>query len=231
MNSSMRTTRPSTPSHRSRRRPRAALGARTALAAVAGLALTFGLSACGGDEADPAASDTVRTASDGSEFNQADVDFVTKMIPHHAQAVQMVVMAQGRTLDPEVETLMQQIRDAQVPEIETMSDLLTTWEEPVPETSLDHANAGHGDGMDGMDGMEMDEMSGMMSESRMDDLDQAQGSGFQEMWLEMMTEHHEGAIEMAETEVEDGVSPDAIALAEQIIDSQTAEIETMKELR
>ena len=128
--------------------------ARPLLVAVVGLALAFGLNACGGDEADPAATDTVRTASDGSEFNQADVDFATQMIPHHAQAVQMVVMAQGRTLDPEVATLMEDIRNAQVPEIETMTDWLSTWDEPVPETSLDHANAGHGDGMDGMDGMD-----------------------------------------------------------------------------
>ena len=74
-------------------------------------------------------------------------------------------------------------------------------------------------------------MSGMMSEERMDDLDQAQGSAFQDMWLEMMIEHHEGAIEMAEVQVEDGLSAEAIDLAEQIITSQTAEVETMQALR
>ena len=208
---------------------------RVALAAVAGLALAFGLSACGGDDDAPAASETVQTASDGSEFTDVDVDFITGMIPHHAQAVQMVVMAQGRTLDPEVAALMEDIRNAQVPEIETMSDLLTAWDEPVPETSLDHANADHGDdeGMGGMDSddMDMDEMSGMMSEGRMDDLDGAQGSAFQQMWLAMMTEHHEGAIEMSEAQLADGRNADAIALAEQIIEAQKAEIEIMEQLR
>ena len=220
-----------TRSSRPGRRPGTGLVTRTGLVAVAGLALTFGLTACGGDDADPSADD-VRTASDGSEFNQADVDFATRMIPHHAQAVQMVVMAQGRELDPEVASLMEDIRDAQVPEIETMSDWLVTWDEPVPETSLDHANAGHGDGhgAEEMDMGEMGDMTGMMSTERMDDLDQAQGAAFQEMWIEMMTEHHEGAIEMAEAEVEDGHSPEATAMAEQIIESQTAEIETMQGL-
>ena len=55
----------------------------------------------------------------------------------------------------------------------------------------------------------------------MDELDQTQGTAFQEMWLEMMIEHHEGAIEMAELEVASGQNPDAIDLAERIIESQT----------
>ena len=222
------TTQPTTQPTSSPSPSRARRGARAAVVAAA-LALTLGLTACSGDEADPAGE--ARTASDGSEFNQADVDFATEMIPHHAQAVQMVVMAQGRELDPEVATLMEDIRDAQVPEIETMSDWLTTWDEPVPETSLDHANAGgHGGGDDDMGEMDMSGMSGMMSSERMDELDQTQGTAFQEMWLEMMIEHHEGAIEMAELEVASGQNPDAIDLAERIIESQTAEIETMQEL-
>ena len=233
MNSSTQLPLQSSPrSHRPARRPGTGLVRRTGLVAVAGLALTFGLTACGGDDADPSA-DSVSTASDGSEFNQADVDFATRMIPHHAQAVQMVVMAQGRELDPEVASLMEDIRDAQVPEIETMSDWLVTWGEPVPETSLDHANAGHdgdGHGGDGMDMSEMGDMPGMMDDERMDGLDRTQGSAFQEMWTEMMIEHHEGAIEMAEAEVEDGHNPEAIAMAEQIIESQTAEIETLQAL-
>jgi uncharacterized protein (DUF305 family) len=75
------------------------------------------------------------TASEGSEFNRADVNFTTQMMPHHAQAVQMVVMAQGRDLSAPVSSLMEDIRIAQVREIETMADWLSTWDEPIPETS------------------------------------------------------------------------------------------------
>ena len=50
------------------------------------------------------------------------------------------------------------------------------------------------------------------------------------MWLEMMMEHHEGAIEMAKTEQADGKYPDALALAESIETSQKAEIEQIKSL-
>jgi uncharacterized protein (DUF305 family) len=45
-----------------------------------------------------------------------------------------------------------------------------------------------------------------------------------------MIEHHEGAIEMAQDELDDGANPDVLALAQRIITSQTAEIATMEDL-
>jgi uncharacterized protein (DUF305 family) len=204
--------------------PRARAGRRT-LALAAALLATVTVSACGGTDDAAGPPSAVQTATDGSTFNQADVDFATRMIPHHAQAVQMVVMAQGRDLDPEVAALMEQIRSAQVPEIESMSDWLSSWGEPVPETSLDHSNAG-GDMMD----MDMGDMSGMMTADQMGALESATGSGFQDMWLTMMVAHHEGAIEKAAVEVEEGTNADATALAADIIESQTAEIDTIEEL-
>ncbi|ANH40434.1 hypothetical protein I601_4038 [Nocardioides dokdonensis FR1436] len=209
---------------------------RLLLAIAAGLVVTATLAGCGSDDAEPDAGSSVRTAPDGSEFNDADVDFATEMIPHHAQAVEMVVMAQGRDLSPEVETLMADIRDAQVPEIQTMTGWLAAWDEPVPETGLDHANAGHpGDddsqGSDDMGDSDMGDMGGsMMSEEQMQELRTAGDGDFEQMWLEMMTEHHEGAVEMAEQEIEDGLYPEAIDLAESVIESQNAEIETMQDL-
>ena len=46
----------------------------------------------------------------------------------------------------------------------------------------------------------------------------------------MMIEHHEGAVEMAEVEVAEGEYADAVALAEEIIESQEAEIAEMEAL-
>lgn len=56
----------------------------------------------------------------------------------------------------------------------------------------------------------------------------AEGAEFETMWLEMMVEHHQGAVEMAQTEQTDGQHQPAIDLAEQIETSQTAEIEQMQ---
>lgn len=198
-------------------------------AVVAALIATTAISACGNTEDDAAGDPSaVSTAADGSTFNTADVDFATEMIPHHAQAVQMVVMAQGRELDPDVAALMDEIRTAQVPEIETMTDWLTAWDKPIPDTSLDHSNAGDdmGDMSSGME--DMGDMPGMMSAEQMGALEDSTGSRFQTMWLQMMISHHEGAIEMANLEIENGTNADAIALAQGIVESQTAEIKLME---
>lgn len=198
---------------------------RTRTAALAlGLAAPFLLVACGGD--DDAASDIPADA----DFNAADVAFATDMIPHHAQALVMVDMADGRDLTPETAALMQEIEDAQGPEIEQMSSWLAAWDQPVPDTSgmsmgdMDHGDMDHGS----MDGME--DMAGMMSAEDLDELDAATGSAFERMWLEMMIEHHEGAIEMAEVEVAEGEYADAVALAGEIISAQQAEIAEMESL-
>lgn len=49
-------------------------------------------------------------------------------------------------------------------------------------------------------------------------------------WLEMMIEHHTGAVEMAETQVDGGQYQPAIGLAKDIIASQNAEIQIMEGL-
>ena len=64
----------------------------------------------------------------------------------------------------------------------------------------------------------------------MEDLGSARGSQFDSMWLEMMVEHHDGAISMAQTQVADGLHPEAVALAENIAESQEVEIDEMKAL-
>lgn len=176
------------------------------------------LAACGGEDEPAQAEDS------GAEFNEADVEFATAMIPHHAQALVMVDMTMGRKVDPELAALAEQIRTAQAPEIEQMADWLTDWDEPVPETMRDHANA-HGDSH-----MEDSEMPGMLSAEDLDELEARSGTAFQAAWVESMIEHHEGAIEMAEEELEEGNFPDALHLAQHIADAQSDEIETLERL-
>ncbi len=188
--------------------------------------LATSLVACGGEEAG-----TTTTGLSATEHNETDVAFARDMIQHHAQAVAMVDLTRERDLDPEVAQLAEGIRNAQVPEIETFTDWLGEWDEEIPPTMLDHANAGHGSGdlsetMEGMD----DAMPGMMSGADMDALQDAGAGDFQTMWLEMMIEHHEGAIEMARTEQQDGRYQPAVELAAEIEESQGDEIETMRDL-
>lgn len=199
-------------------------------AAAAALLLGLGLTSCGGDSGDAAPS-APQTARNGDVYNAADVRFASEMIPHHAQAVQMVVMTQGRPLSPEVRALADAVRQAQVPEVEAMSDWLVAWGEPVPETSIDHANAGHDmDDMDMGSADAMGDLPGMMSGADMQALQDAPDAEFEERWLEMMVEHHQGAVEMARTAQSEGEFAEAVELAESIEAAQQAEIRTMQAL-
>ena len=195
---------------------------RTLSALALSLALGAGLTACGDDSGSVARTSEVST----TEHNDADVTFARDMIQHHAQALSMVDLTLDRDLDPEVLALAEDIRAAQAPEIETMADWLTAWGEEVPETMRDHVNSD--DGMEGMD--HGDEMPGMMTSDDFDSLENASDTEFQDMWLEMMVEHHEGAVEMAETEQDEGQFKDAVDLAGQIVEAQKQEIDTMKGL-
>lgn len=171
------------------------------LGAVVAAAL---LGACGSD-----------AETSAEDHNASDVTFATEMIPHHRQALEMAEMASTRASNPEVVQLAEEIAGAQDPEIETMSGWLEAWGESVPEE---------------MGGMDMGGMPGMMSEEQMQALEGSTGAAFDEMFLEMMIEHHTGAIQMAQTQQSDGQYPEAIELAEQIEEGQTAEVETMQDL-
>ncbi len=151
--------------------------------------------------------------------NEADIEFATMMIPHHAQAVAMAAMAPKQATDPKLKALAVKIKEAQAPEIARMSGWLTGWGAPVPDVA-------GGSEMSGMGG----QAGGMMSAQEMTDLGKASGSGFDRMWLQSMTRHHEGAVDMAKTELAKGTNPDAKKLAQSIIDSQSTEIAEMKSI-
>jgi len=198
-------------------------------AALASGALLLSITACG--EGDTHEARAAQMAANGDVFNDADVEFATAMIPHHAQALVMVDLTRGRTLSPDLRQLTEDIQAAQGPEIEQMSGWLTDWDKPVPETMRDHLNAEDMGGTSGHDmGGDNADMPGMMSDEGLAGLEAAQGQEFEDMWLTMMIEHHEGAIEMAKGEQADGVFKPAIDLAESIESSQQAEIDHMREL-
>jgi uncharacterized protein (DUF305 family) len=166
-----------------------------------------------------AARNTTASIPADAEFNATDVAFAQGMIPHHAQAVVMADMALAQSTSPAVTELATQIKAAQTPEIEQLTKWLQAWGQPVPDPngSMDLS-------MSDMDGMMM---SGIMSDADMARLGNATGTDFDSMWLEMMVQHHEGAISMARDEVTGGKFVATKALAESIVTSQQAEIDTM----
>lgn len=180
----------------------------TALLALAGCASTT----TGGGMDNMPGMGSSASASPAADVNMADMQFTMMMIPHHEQAVEMADMILGKDgIDERVLTLAEQIKAAQGPEIELMESWLDEWGTPMGD-------------MDGMD------HGGMMSDTDMQALENATGAEASRLFLEQMIVHHEGAIEMAQDEVDNGQNPDVITLAENIIASQTTEISTMEDI-
>ncbi|MDX2819133.1 DUF305 domain-containing protein [Streptomyces sp. PA03-5A] len=202
---------------------RAALAAVAAAAALV-LAACSGTDHAGGTHPTPAAATATASASAG-QHNQADVTFAQQMIPHHRQAVAMAEMAATHASSGEVKSLADKIKQAQDPEINTMSGWLTAWGKDVPQDmgGMDHE-------MPGMDHGDASSMPGMMGSDQMGDLDGASGKVFDTMFLTMMIEHHQGAIDMAKTEKDQGAYASAKALAGDIVTAQTAEIAQMRKI-
>jgi uncharacterized protein (DUF305 family) len=156
------------------------------------------------------------TAEASAEFNDADVTFTQMMYPHHAQAVEMAKLVEGRTGNPQVIGLADAIEAAQAPEMEQMTRMLASWGKPAPS---DMSGMHHGG-----------EMSGMMTPEQMADLASKNGAEFDTAWLTMMIDHHNGAIVMARTELANGQNVEAKTLATTIIAAQETEIATMNGL-
>ncbi|MBQ1025142.1 DUF305 domain-containing protein [Micromonospora sp. C95] len=198
--------------------------ARRAVLAGVSLTVAIGLAGCGSDHSVGAGHNMPGNPSasaingESATSNATDVMFAQMMIPHHEQAIEMSDLATTRA-DPEVRQLATQIKDAQAPEITQLRTWLTSWGAPMPMATGDH-------GMPEMD----HEMPGMMSEADMTRLAAASGIEFDRQFLTMMIAHHEGAVTMAEEEAAQGANPDAKELAQRIVTTQQAEIDTMRKI-
>lgn len=177
------------------------------------------LSACGGADDSPAdgtssaaaAADAGKSASAGA-FNDADVSFAQLMIPHHEQALEMAELADGRASDAQIKSIAAKIAKAQDPEITTMKGWLQSWGKP--------------EAMGDMPGMDMGQ--GMMSDTAMKDLESKKGTAFDKAFAQMMVEHHNGAIAMAEDEKKSGKNADAVKMAKDIVTGQSAEAKQLR---
>lgn len=151
-----------------------------------------------------------------ANFNDADTMFAQMMIPHHTQAVEMSdMMLKKDGIPAAVTDLATRIKAAQDPEIQKMTGWLTSWNQPTAMAT--DAPAGHS-------------MSGMMGDDDMAKLEAAQGTEAAKLFLTQMIAHHEGAVMMAQTETADGKNAEAVQLSKDIVSSQEAEIQEMKNL-
>jgi uncharacterized protein (DUF305 family) len=158
-------------------------------------------------------------------ITRADVDFVTGMISHHAQAVDMANLAPERTENRAVNVLCARIVNSQTDEIVIFQQWLEDRGQPVPEAKPLPT-------MVLMDGVEHEMMMpGMLSDAQMSELERSRGVDFDRNLLTFMIQHHEGAVRMVDQLLASpGAAQDELVFkfASDIYADQTAEIERMQ---
>lgn len=212
------------------------------------LFLVAGLSACKSsqqatEQDNTEVSETSRSNTDLEElywarqdsakmnFTEADAEFMTGMIAHHAQALIMSRLAPENNASPQIQTLAARIINAQNDEIKSMQKWLSDRDQPVPEVHIEGLNLMiHGLG-DHHQHMDHTNMAGMLSPTQLEELSEAKGEEFDRLYLKYMIDHHKGAVVMVDKLFStDGAAQDegAFRLATDIQVDQKTEIARMQ---
>jgi uncharacterized protein (DUF305 family) len=153
----------------------------------------------------------------GAIYTVADVEFMQGMIAHHAQAVHMSRLAEARKASPRLLRFAIKIDQSQIVEIRQMQDWLRAHGQTAPDTSSWRTMT----------------MPGMLTAEQLKTLESATGVDFDREFLNLMIQHHEGALKMVEDlfkapraaqDVDVGV------FANDVVSVQTAEIGVMRQM-
>jgi len=189
----------------------------------------------------------VRDENDHPANDSADVGFVRDMSVHHAQAVEMANIAYRRTDDPAIALLARDIADTQQFQIGMMTGWLDVWGLPVSagdpvmswmgdyDMTLPSPPPGLEDDMAGMDHSATPEsgdaetplMPGMATPFEVDALETLPVDEMNAQFLRLMIRHHQGGVAMAQAELELGKDEMVKNFAQQVVNTQDAEIATM----
>lgn len=153
----------------------------------------------GAPAAEPGAASTgeiealyrARADSARLRFSEADVRFMTDMVHHHAQALEIAALAPDRSSSTAVQTLAARIINAQQDEIATIRTWLRDRGQPVPELHVGPGGEVMVHGSEHTPGM-----PGMVPAERIRELERARGAAFDRLFLTLMIEHHAGAVTM-----------------------------------
>ena len=179
------------------------------------LLLAAALSACATAAREPGAAEPAATHESAPRgHTDADVRFVREMIHHHAQALDMTDLVADRAESADIERIALRIEISQVDEIARMKRWL---EKRVGEAPEDHMHGAL--------------MPGMLTEEQMASLAAARGGEFDRLFLELMIQHHEGALVMVRELHAGGAGPqepELFQLVSHIDADQRAEIARMR---
>lgn len=153
----------------------------------------------------------------GAIYTKADVEFMQGMIAHHAQAIVMSRMAEAHGANPQVLKLSRKIDQSQVPEIDIMQKWLRRYGQFAPDTSSWHHM----------------QMAGMLTEAQLAQLEASKGVEFDRAFLDLMIQHHLGALKMVEdlfATPRAAQEVDVSVFANDVVTAQTGEIGIMRQL-
>ncbi|MER5305460.1 DUF305 domain-containing protein [Streptomyces lasiicapitis] len=167
------------------------------------------------------AEDAAKKRTDDDSPNSADFEYVEKMIPHHAQALEMTELAPKRAKSTKVKRLAERITAAQKPEIGAME----RWQKAYAKKGKPGAKSpkpGH-DGHHDHAGM-----PGMATPTQLKQLRATKGEAFDQLFLKLMITHHTGAVTMATDALSQGNNLLVEEMANDVVAQQTSEISRMR---
>ena len=170
----------------------------------------------------PARPDLVR-----EPYSDADVQFMSGMIPHHAQAVLIAGWAATHGARADVRTLCERILVSQRDEIDMMRNWLRDRGAAVPPADATH----HRMTMNGVEHEML--MPGMLTAEDLAQLDKARNAAWDALFLKAMIRHHDGALKMVDDLfMTDGALQDEelYKFVSDLFADQTAEIERMQKM-
>lgn len=159
------------------------------------------------------------TDTSGVRHSAADTRFMQGMIGHHAQALEMVALVDGRSRNDDLKRLAERIDVSQRDEMQMMREWLERRGEALPDAHAHHM--AHG------------QMPGMLTPDQMQRLAAAKGPAFDRLFLEGMIQHHEGALTMLKelfASAGGGQEPEMFDFASDVEADQAMEIRRMRAL-
>ena len=178
------------------------------------------------------------TSFSGTPSNtSAAAGFARDMQVHHDQGVELALIIRDGSGDEELRLLAYDIATTQANQSGQMQGWLNTWQLPqaAPEPAmtwmtrptLDGAAHGHGGATAHAPG---DPMPGLATSAQIAELKGLTGPEAEQLFLELMIAHHQGAIDMADAVLARTDIRVVTELATTIRDSQSSEIEYMTAL-
>jgi uncharacterized protein (DUF305 family) len=162
---------------------------------------------------------------DTPDEQSADAGFARDMSAHHAQAVEMGMIAFTNATRPGIRTLGGDIALTQQAQIGMMNAWLANWGLNV--NSDDPPMSWMPNGQQAMNG---NLMPGMATREEIKKLQDAQGEQADILFLQYMLRHHLGGIHMARAVLDTDPQPEVRALADTMIKNQTGEVAVMENM-